>query len=197
MAIGRPRGYDSNAVLDTAMRMFWRHGYDGVSISDLTSATGINRRSLYDRFGCKEQLFREAVQRYVAGPAAYAAAALAQPTAWDVAHAMTHGAADATSAPDRPPGCLLVQSALAVGAESATLQADLAQMRAAGVDVLAERFADAQTAGELPGEDPVALARWIASVCQGIAVQAAGGASRDELHLIAERALKAWPQPRP
>lgn len=45
----------------------------------------------------------------------------------------------------------------------------------------------------IPGEDPVELARWIASVCQGIAVQAAGGATRDQLHAIADRALKAWP----
>ena len=46
MAIGRPREFDPDQVLDVAMVLFWEHGYDGVSISDLTDATGINRRSL-------------------------------------------------------------------------------------------------------------------------------------------------------
>lgn len=193
MAIGRPREYDPRTVLEIATRLFWEHGYDGVSITDLTDATGINRRSLYAQFGCKEQLFREAVQHYVTGHGGYAAAALAQPTAWEVAYAMVHGAADATTTPGHPHGCLLVQSALAVGPDNARLQVDLADMRSAGVQVLAERFTEAQAAGEIPGEDPVALARWIASVCQGVAVQAASGATRAEVHALADRALKGWP----
>lgn len=182
MAIGRPREFDPQRVLDTATRLFWEHGYDGVSISDLTAATGVNRRGLYATFGSKEDLFRRAVAHYVAGPGGYGAAALARPTAREVAHAMVHGAAEATSAPDSPAGCLLVQS-----------NPDLANLRAAGVAVLAERFAEAQEAGEIPGADPTALARWIAAICQGIAVQARSGATRDELHAVADLALRAWP----
>jgi AcrR family transcriptional regulator len=192
MAIGRPRGFEPQQVLDIATLLFWEHGYDGVSISDLTEATGINRRSLYDAFGSKEQLFRRAVERYVAGPGGYAAVALRCPSAREVAHAMVHGAADATSAPDQPHGCLLVQGALAC--EATQLQADLADLRDAGVAVLAERFTQAQSAGEIAGEDPVALARWIAAVCQGIAVQARSGATRDQLHAIADQSLRAWPE---
>jgi AcrR family transcriptional regulator len=191
MAIGRPREFEPEQVLDTATRLFWEHGFDGVSISDVTEATGINRRSLYAAFGSKEELFRRAVEHYVAGPGGYAAVALSRPTAKEVAYAMVHGAADATSAPDRPQGCLLVQGALAC--DAAPLQADLAELRGTGVALLAERFAAAQSAGEIVDEDPTALARWIAAVCQGIAVQARSGASRDELHAIADRSLRAWP----
>jgi AcrR family transcriptional regulator len=192
MAIGRPRAFEPERVLDTAMRLFWEHGYDGVAISDVTQAAGINRRSLYDTFGSKEELFRRAVERYVAGPGGYAATALGRPSAREVAHAMVHGAADATSTPDRPPGCLLVQGALAC--EAAQLQADLAGLRDAGVAVLAERFVEAQAAGEISGEDPVALARWISAVCQGIAVQARSGATREQLHAIADQSMRAWPE---
>lgn len=191
MAIGRPRGFEPQRVLDIATRLFWEHGYDGVSISDLTDATGINRRSLYDTFGSKEDLFRRAVEHYLAGPGGYGALALGRPTAREVAEAMVHGAAEATAAPDRPSGCLLVQGALACDAVG--LQADMADLREAGVTVLAERFAAAQSAGEIAGEDPVALARWIAATCQGIAVQARSGATREELHAIADRSLRAWP----
>jgi AcrR family transcriptional regulator len=195
MAIGRPRGYDPDTVLDIAMRLFWEHGYDGVSITDLTEATGINRRSLYAEYGSKEQLFRDAVRRYQRGHGGYGVQALAQPTAWGVAHALTHGAADASSTPERPQGCLMVQGALAVGADASPLHTDLAERRAADVERLAARFAEAQAAGEIPGQDPLALARWITAVCQGIAVQANSGASREDLHAIADQALKAWPQP--
>lgn len=191
MAIGRPREFAPERVLDTATRLFWEHGFDGVSISDLTEATGVNRRSLYDAFGSKEELFRRAVEHYLAGPGGYGVAALAQPSAREVAHAMVHGAADATSAPGRPSGCLLVQGALAC--DAAQLQADLADLRMAGVAVLAERFAAAQSTGEIAGEDPAALARWIVAVCQGIAVQARSGATREQLHAIADRSLRAWP----
>jgi AcrR family transcriptional regulator len=192
MAIGRPREFDPEQVLDIAMRLFWEHGYDGVAISDITAAAGVNRRSLYATFDSKEELFRRAVEHYAAGPGGHAAAALTQPSAKEVAHALVHGAADATSAPDRPRGCLLVQGALAC--EDAPLQADLADLRDAAVVALAERFAAAQSAGEIAGEDPTALARWIAAVCQGIAVQARSGATREELHAIADRSLRAWPE---
>ncbi|GCA97312.1 TetR/AcrR family transcriptional regulator [Mycolicibacterium sp. NCC-Tsukiji] len=71
MAMGRPREFNPEDVLDKAMTLFWEHGYDGVSISDLTSATGVNRRSLYAEFGSKEQLFYKAVDRYLAGPGGF------------------------------------------------------------------------------------------------------------------------------
>ena len=193
MAIGRPRMFDPERVLDTAMRLFWAHGYDGVSISDLTAATGVNRRSLYDEYGSKAELFRAAVRRYQAGPASYVERALALPTAWDTAYAMVHGAVDGSSGAAGPRGCLLVQSALAAGDEAAELHAELAQLREGGIAELAERFTVAQLMGELPGADPRLVARWIVAVSQGLAVQANGGVDPDELHAVADQALRAWP----
>jgi AcrR family transcriptional regulator len=194
MAIGRPRMFDPESVLDTAMRLFWAHGYDGVSISDLTAATGVNRRSLYAEYGSKADLFRAAVRRYQAGPGGYVERALALPTAWDTAYAMVHGAVDASSGAAGPRGCLLVQSALAAGDEATELHAELAQLREDGIAELAQRFTAAQLVGELPGADPRLLARWIGAVCQGLAVQANSGVDRDELHAAADQALRAWPE---
>ncbi|BCI82007.1 TetR family transcriptional regulator [Mycolicibacterium sp. TY66] len=196
MAIGRPRMYDPECVLDIAMRLFWAHGYDGVSIADLAAATGVNRRGLYAEYGSKADLFRAAVRRYQAGPGRYAERALALPTAWDTAYAMVHGAVDASAGTAGPRGCLLVQSALASGDEAAALHAELAQLREDAVAHMAERFTAAQRVGELPGADPEVLARWIGAVCQGLAVQANSGADRDELHAVADQALRAWPEPR-
>src|SRR3989449_11576985 len=61
---GRPREFDHDAALERAIDVFWRHGYEATSVSDLTSAMGINPPSLYAAFGDKEQLFLEAVERY-------------------------------------------------------------------------------------------------------------------------------------
>ena len=193
MTVGRPREFDADAVLETAMELFWEHGFDGVSISDLTDATGINRRSLYATFGTKEDLFAKAVQRYMSGPAGYITEALRQPTALDVSRAMVHGAVDANTSPGRPRGCLLVHGALAAGDDADAVRVDLAQQRDAAVTALAGRFDEAQAAGELTGVNTLALSRWINAVCQGISVQARSGATREELHEVADQALAGWP----
>lgn len=182
MAVGRPREFDPDQVEDIAMKLFWKHGFDGVSMSDLTAATGVNRRSIYAEFGSKEQLFERAKRRYLTGPGAYTAEALTRPTAREVAEAMVHGAADATSGDVH--GCLLVGN-----------DPGLAEFRDVAVRELALRFDAAAAEGELSDVDTLLLARWIAAVCQGISIQARSGAGREELHAIADLALAGWPTP--
>ncbi|MGV0105655.1 TetR/AcrR family transcriptional regulator [Nostoc sp. DSM 114160] len=80
-AIGRPREFDTDDALNRAMYVFWRKGYLGTSLSDLTEAMGINRPSLYAAFGNKESLFRKVLARYADGPSAYLREALKEPTA--------------------------------------------------------------------------------------------------------------------
>lgn len=183
MAVGRPREFDPDQVVDEAMKLFWARGYDGVSISDVTAATKVNRRSIYAEFGSKENLYQRAVQRYLAGQGGYVVEALALPTARDVAEAMVHGAADTVSG--NPQGCLTVDNG-----------PGLAEIREATVHQIAERFDAAVTEGELSGVDTLVLARWIAAVCQGIAVQARSGARRADLHALGDRALAGWPESR-
>ncbi|MGV0838345.1 TetR/AcrR family transcriptional regulator [Mycolicibacterium thermoresistibile] len=180
MAVGRPREFDPERVLDAAMKLFWARGFNGVSISDVTTATGVNRRSVYAEFGSKARLYELAVQRYLNGPGNYVAAALASPTARGVAEAMLHGAADTVSGD--PHGCLTVDDG-----------PGLADMREATVREIAGRLDEAVAGGELPRVDTLALARWIAATCQGIAIQARSGASRADLHAVADVALAGWP----
>src|SRR5438093_2748164 len=78
---GRPRNFDADCALDAALKVFWRKGYEGASLPDLTRAMGISRPSLYAAFGNKESLFRKALDRYDQGPAAHVREALAQPSA--------------------------------------------------------------------------------------------------------------------
>ncbi|GAB3832324.1 TetR/AcrR family transcriptional regulator [Dactylosporangium cerinum] len=113
--IGRPRSFNPDQALERALEVFWRQGYEGASLADLTEAMGINRTSMYAAFGNKEDLFRMALARYTSGPASYVQNGLQEPTARGVAEYILNGAVNATTTPDHPAGCLGVQGALATG----------------------------------------------------------------------------------
>jgi AcrR family transcriptional regulator len=192
--IGRPRGFDSDEALERAMRLFWEQGYEGASLTDLTSAMGIAKTSMYAAFGNKEELFRQALQRYSEGPAAYGARALEEPTARAVAEAFLSGSVRATTCPGHPAGCLGVQSGLAAGATGRAVRDALTAWRENGFSRLRERFQRAVDEGDLPADaQPELLARYLMTVSNGIAVQAAGGTGRDDLQRVADAALRSWP----
>lgn len=180
---GRPRSFDTDEALDIAMRVFWAEGYEGASLTRLTDAMGINRRSLYAAFGNKEDLFKKSVERYVEGPGAFVAAALDQPTALKATEALLYGAVSAHTMPGFPAGCLLVQSALAAGPADESVRRELADRREASVKEVSVRLERAQAEGDIPPTaDSQQLARYIIAVSQGLAVQASSGATRAQLH---------------
>ena len=192
---GRPRAFDSDAALERAMHVFWAKGYEGASLSDLTRAMRINRPSLYAAFGNKEQLFRKVLDRYVDGPLAYFSKALTAPKARDVVEQIFFGAARMAGDPRIPAGCLMVQGALAVGDAAKSVRKEAIGRRIASEVALRRRFHRAKREGDLPqSADPADLARYVMTVLQGIAVQGANGAGRDQLRRVAQMALRAWPQ---
>ena len=194
MAVGRPRTFDIDEALDRALEVFWRKGYEGTSLPDLTEAMGINRPSLYAAFGNKAALFRKAIDRYLEGPARHGRTALAAPTAREVVEQLLFGSIDLITDEQGPRGCFMVQSALACGDSAEPLRQEMAQRRAEGEAALCERFVRAVAEGDLPLDaDPADLARFVATISQGLAVQAASGASRDSLRRVALLALRAWP----
>jgi AcrR family transcriptional regulator len=195
MPIGRPRAFDVDQALDRALKVFWRKGYEGASLSDLTRAMRINRPSLYAAFGNKEALFRKAIDRYVEGPAAYLREALQEPTARAVVERLLGGTTELLTDRRNPRGCLMVQGALTCGEAADSIRRELAARRAANEAAIRQRFERARADGDLPpNADPADLARYVATVMQGMAVQAVGGASRAELLRTVEMALRAWPE---
>jgi AcrR family transcriptional regulator len=191
---GRPRGFDVDQAVDAALEVFWRKGYEGTSLPDLTEAMGINRPSLYAAFGNKEQLFRRVLDRYESR-ATHVCRALSEPTARAVAEKLLLGAAEAqTSGKRGPRGCLMVQGALSCGDEAEPVRRELCARRAATQTALRKRFERAKRDGDLPRDAHAAdLARYVMTVLHGMSVQSSGGASRADLRRVAETALRAFP----
>jgi len=194
MAMGRPREFDVDKALDLALQVFWRKGYEGASMADLTETMGITKPSLYSAFGNKEELFRKALDRYVDGPGGYFQVALAKPTMRAVVEHLLYENADAVTDPNHPPGCLAVQGALSCGDAAESIKQELMSRRAKGEQDLRQRFERAIAEGDLPqGSDAADLAAYLSAILQGMAVQAAGGTTREQLRKIAEMALRTWP----
>jgi AcrR family transcriptional regulator len=192
---GRPREFCTEQALDRALEVFWRKGYEGASLPDLTAAMGISRPSLYAAYGSKQELFQRAIDRYLAGPAAHVRAALQEPTARKVAERMLVGGIALVTSKHNPPGCFLVHGALVCGDHATAARTALDHCRAAGELALRKRFERALKEGDLPPTArPRELARWITTLNYGLAVQAAGGATRAQLEAVAKLALDAWPR---
>ena len=187
---GRPREFDLDKALERAMQLFWRQGYEGTSLNDLTRELGVTRPSLYAAFENKETLFLKALDLYEAR-AGYREAALTAPTARAYARALLEGAADLHGDKKNPPGCLGVQGALACAPESDVIRTELIRRRKVGESIIRDRLKRFKADGDLPPEaDPADLARYLSIVIYGITVQAAGGATRKELRSAAELALR-------
>lgn len=192
MGMGRPREFDAETALDQAMEVFWRHGYEGATIAQLTEAMGINPPSLYACFGNKEGLLKAALDRYTKLRGVWMDEVVAAPTARAVAERMLMGIADKQTDPANPPGCLLVQGGIACGTGSENVPFELAARRAQNEDQLRDRFIRAKAEGDLkPTSDPVALARYVSAVSVGMGVMASSGSDREALRQVASVAVQA------
>ena len=192
--MGRPREFDVNDALDRAIEVFWRNGYEGSSVAELTEAMGVSPPSLYAAFGNKEGLFRRALDRYIEKHGAYWDKAVAEPTARGMAEQLLRGCADFLAQKNNPPGCMFARSAASCGEGADTIRQELTARRAEGEAKVRKRLERAKAAGELPrDQSPTDLAHYLMTMMDGMAARAACGASREELRKVAELALRAWP----
>lgn len=191
--MARPRTFDEHEVLDRAMSVFCRHGYDGSTMIELTSAMGLSAPSIYAAFGSKRGLFEAVLDRYTECQSEHRAWVLGAPTAREVVERMLFRAPDHQVNMEAPPGCLLIQAGLAAAPENADVPVALARRRLANELALRQRFEHAKATGDLPaGVDTAALASYVATVFDGLSVRAAGGATANELREVAEQAMASW-----
>lgn len=192
--MGRHKEFDVEEALDAALGVFWQRGYEGTSFEDLTAATGVARPGLYRAFGNKEALFRKALDRYNAKYMIFMHEALDKPTSFEVVRHILRGSAQVQTIDATHPGCLGMNGALACSVEGEPIRQELVRRRGLTETGLRLRLEQAREAGDLPlSADCAALAAFVMTVTQGMAVQAKAGVSRKMLDAIAEQALTTWP----
>jgi len=191
---GRPRRFDRTAALRRAMEVFWARGYEGTAMTDLTAAMGIASPSLYAAFGCKEALFREALELYEAGEGGVAARALeTEPTARRAVEAMLRDNATAYTAPGKPPGCMIVLASAVGIPASPEIRDYLQESGRQSVVRLKARLDRGVAEGDVPaGADTLAVANFYVTVLNGLTIQARNGADCPALHAVVDSAMAGW-----
>lgn len=191
---GRPTQYDRALVLERAMLLFWRRGYDSVSIADLSAELEMVPPSLYAAFGNKEQLYAEALDHYAATRLGYIGQAFEEgPNAKATVAAILRECAVRYADPSLPPGCMIGSAVLAQGSANTGVAQTLAQRRNESRSALEQLFSLAKSAGEIAEYvDIEALAGYFVAVVQGLSTQASDGADRRQLESIAETAIRTW-----
>ncbi|ONK11660.1 TetR/AcrR family transcriptional regulator [Streptomyces sp. MP131-18] len=191
---GRPRSFDREAALLSAMRLFWERGYEATSLTDLTAAMGIKSPSLYAAFGSKEALFREAVALYERTEGGITERALTgSATARAAVDGVLRGNAVAYTEPGNPRGCMIVLAATNCAPENETVRRFLAEDRRRTQGLLRDRIERGVAEGDVPaGADTAALASFYTTVFHGLSIQARDGAPRAELLGVVDAAMGAW-----
>jgi AcrR family transcriptional regulator len=201
--MARQRAFDKEAALDSALRAFWRRGYEATSIAELTAAMGIRPPSLYGAFGDKRRLFEEAVRHYQETYGSFPMRALAEePTARKAVERLLRELAVEYTNPDHPPGCLINSATVDVspgldpgsGSGSGEVMAYVRRFREEARAAIKSRLDHDVATGQLPLDtDAAGLATFFTSVVSGMSAQARDGASTADMLLVAELAMRAWP----
>lgn len=192
---GRPRTFDTGVALRQALALFWEHGYEGTSITDLASAMGIASASLYAAFGSKQELFRNVMELYTATAGQPPRQALLDHLDTRLAvHAMLLATVDQITRSDAPHYCMLILAAPTGAVENDEIREFLADGRRAQYAAVRARLELGIQNGDLtaPSESLDSIARYYTTVVQGLSLQARDGATRADLSAIVEAAMAGW-----
>lgn len=192
---GRPLTFDPETALERALGVFWERGYEGTSISELTQAMGIASASIYAYFGSKESLFRQVMVRYGTTAGAPPRNALEEhPAAREAIHAMLRATVDQITRSDAPHYCMLILASPTGAIENEPIREFLADIRRSQFTAIRDRLQRGIDEGELAANesDIDTVARYYATIVQGLSIQARDGATRGELDDIVAAAMAAW-----
>ena len=194
---GRPKVFDREAALDKAMTLFWQHGYEATSLSDLVEATGAKAPTLYAEFVNKEGLFRAVLERYITQFADRHEAQLFCEDKTVTAALSDYFAALASCYTNKetPAGCFLVNTSATLAASSREVARMLKSRHAQQEETLRAFLDKRQQRGEIPAsKNTEELAQFLSCILRGMSITAREGASYDTLMQISATTLRLWPE---
>lgn len=192
--MGRHRSFDLDKAVAVATDLFWRKGYDGTSMSDLTKAIGVSAPSFYFAFGSKEGLFRRVVETYLARQNAIIEAAFAKTDTRSLVRSLLEGFGAFFADRNHAPGCLILNSSLPID-DAHPFRAEWADGRRHLREALAHRFAEDRDFGRGFPErwPPDDTARTVYCLIWGMAVEAHSGADAHQIQAMIDHFLETWP----
>ncbi|MHA6481692.1 TetR/AcrR family transcriptional regulator [Paenibacillus sp. strain BS8-2] len=184
--MARSKEFEENVVLDKAMRLFWEQGYEKTSMTDLVEHMGIHRRSLYDTFGDKRQLFLKALDRFVhTNNVSLAAGVKRSKTATEALQFIFNSIINGEE--DSPPGCLMVNSAVELAVRDTDVDTKTTETFVASEQLLKEIIVWGQRDGEFTSDyDAEELAEYVHIVWVGIRVMARTSVAKEKLFRTAQ-----------
>ncbi|MFD2613424.1 TetR/AcrR family transcriptional regulator [Paenibacillus gansuensis] len=184
----RPKEFDVNEVLLKAMKLFWQQGYEKTSINDLVEHLGIHRRSLYDTFGDKHQLFLQAVEVYRNFVSGRLEKIINAPSARQGLRTLFDFIIDGME--DKPPGCLVVNMSVELALRDPEVDAKARESFERTEGLITDLIRKGQENGEFTNmRDAGELAAHLHSTMLGLRVLVRTSADQKKLHRIAETAL--------
>ncbi|EKP40307.1 bacterial regulatory s, tetR family protein [Acinetobacter baumannii 496487] len=176
------------------MLLFWEHGYEATSISDLTHALEITAPSLYSAFGDKAGLFYKSIDYYLAHEACPIETIFLEAKTAKIAFELyLYDNVKRLVQPNKPAGCMLVVAAMNCSDATQEVQQNLLDKRIKTKEKLLKRLEQGVEQGDLPINAPLQeMTDFYATVIQGLTIQARDGASTEQLHKVVEHAMKAW-----
>jgi TetR/AcrR family transcriptional regulator, copper-responsive repressor len=185
--------FDMDTVLDAAMVQFWRAGYADTSLDDLTTATGLNRSSIYSSFGDKDSLYLRCLDRYAVRYGDRYDQALASGASGGPLRAIQaffEVTLQRIADPDTPDGCLVAQTAMAIP----VLSPAIATRAIEAMGLQRARLRTALDAAQFAEGDAEDFAVHMVAVNQSLAVMSRAGASRQQLRTIVDVSTGALAQ---
>ena len=181
--MSREKQYDRTELLDRAVELFRRQGFNGTSTAELVAEFGVNRKSMYAEFGSKQQLFEAALERYNSKHLTGVLAPLETPDASiDAIRQAFHDYASASEGPFRGLGCLMCNTAV----ERAALDPGSGRYVDAYLERLTQAFRhalnNAQEGGEIgPTVDLEEMAGFLTTMLIGMAASVRAEAPPSQL----------------
>lgn len=194
---GRPRGFDREAALKTALRLFWEQGYQQTTMAQLCAEMGIKSPSLYCAFGNKANLFLEALEYY---RRAYWQKAfddfVASEDLREGARRLFLEAARILLLPENRCGCLTVFAALTLPLGETEVLKAVSEMRRQTKKMFQDRLEKALREGRIdPDCNAAVTAGALTNFFEGLTLQARDRElSLDELSQIALSGLSLMPK---
>ena len=143
--------FDPHTALAQAMAVFWANGYEATSTTDLMSAMGLSKSSLYQTFGSKQQLFTQCLDHYAKQAAEHMRTELADAKSGkQFLINLFHGVIDPGRQPEKLRGCFLVNTACEFGDNDKKIGPLLKSKVERNRQVLQEAIEQGQRAGEIP-----------------------------------------------